>query len=87
MPFDPASSTWVAGACFGRIVGAVNGMIMALALRGQPPVFCLRDSVTNQQVVDVVMAWLRANPSKRDLSISGIILVALRDAFPCPATK
>jgi len=76
-------ATWSTGACFGRVIGAVKGVQLMASLSGQPAPFCMRDNVTNGQVVDVVTVWLRAHPSERDLDSEVVTSLALRDAFPC----
>jgi thymidylate synthase len=46
--------------------------------------FCLRPSVTMDQVYDAVMRQLRANPSSRKYTAALQVRFALVRAFPCP---
>jgi hypothetical protein len=75
--------TWSDGFCAGTIKGVVAGMYLASTLHSQKAPWCARDSVTNGQTRDVVVAWLRAHPSERDLPTAIVIARAMKDAFPC----
>jgi len=41
-------------------------------------------SVTAQQLADVVKQYLENHPERRHYGASGSVMLALRDAFPCP---
>jgi hypothetical protein len=75
--------TWSDGFCAGTIKGVVAGMYLATTLNSQKVPWCARDSVTNGQTRDIVVAWLRAHPSERDLPTPIVIARAMKDAFPC----
>jgi hypothetical protein len=45
---------------------------------------CLARGVTTQQASDIVLKFLRENPSKRNLAADILVLVALGKDFPCP---
>ena len=45
--------------------------------------FCLRPSVTSAQVRDVVLDYLRDNPSVRDTNAAVLVRLSLSVTFPC----
>ncbi len=44
---------------------------------------CIPLNVTVAQVEDIVVPWLKANPSKRHYTASSLVALALEKAFPC----
>jgi len=65
------------------------GYIKAVAdvLRDGDPVHgltaCIPDTVEMDQMIDVSVRWMEANPQKRTAITTEIISSALSDAFPC----
>jgi Rap1a immunity proteins len=57
--------------------------------RGSPPgrvkLACVPYSVTNGQLVRVVVAYADKHPNFLHLSLSGLTILALAEAWPCPA--
>lgn len=49
--------------------------------------FCPGDLTTPTQQMDVVTAFLRDHPEKRDQSAPSLIVEALRAAFPCTTPR
>lgn len=76
--------TWSDGFCSGSIKGVVAGMNFAAAFYSMKLPWCARPTVTNGQIRDVVVAWLRANPKERDLPTAIVIARSMKDAYPCP---
>ncbi|WP_156884281.1 Rap1a/Tai family immunity protein [Sphingomonas sp. LK11] len=76
-------TSWKDGFCAGSIQGVIAGMSLEAALAKQDMPFCLREGVTNRQVRDTVVLWLRQNPSKRDLQKSVVVALAMTQGFPC----
>jgi hypothetical protein len=65
--------------CLGYVSGVADGIAGAA-----PRTFCIPEHVTLNQVVDVVMNWLRRFPQMRqDASADVIVNVAISDAWPC----
>lgn len=81
---DTNSGAWSAGACFGRIVAVLNTFDLITETSGKSPIICARPNVTNGQMVDIVVAWLKRHPEKRDLDYTVVTIAAAVDAFPCP---
>jgi len=67
------------GFCFGYVEGVTDAL--------DDPVegfrACTPAGVTAGQVQDVVIAWLKANPTQRHLAAHSLVALALSEAFPC----
>ena len=48
---------------------------------------CLPKEAPVDQLAEIVIAWLEANPSKRQLASDTITLSALSEAFPCKKAR
>jgi len=70
---------YAGGLCLGFILGSVQGR--AGILSGKT---CPSEQVTNGQMIDVVVAYLKAHPKTRDLNSDLLIGAAFIDAWPCP---
>jgi hypothetical protein len=67
--------------CLGYVAGAADGIAGTA-----PRAFCIPERVTLNQVVDVVMNWLRRFPQVRqDATADVIVNIAISDAWPCAA--
>ena len=65
--------------CLGYVAGAADGIA-----GGAPRTFCIPERVTLNQVVDVVMNWLRRFPQMRQEATADVIVnVAISEAWPC----
>ena len=72
--------------CVGYIIGVAdvlfqNEINKYTACAPPPP------SLTQGQVRDVVIAWLRNNPTSRNFGAAGVVAHALSEAFPCGNTS
>ena len=45
---------------------------------------CVPEHVENSQITDVVIRYLRDNPTTRHESVRGLMQQAMAEAFPCP---
>jgi hypothetical protein len=64
------------GICIGYVVGISDALNMVGSV-------CASTSVTVDQVIDVIVNYIRANPKYRDVPASLLAGAALREAFPC----
>lgn len=71
------------GACLGYVVGATDSWVAALAVAGRPQVFCIPAGVTNDQITQATVRYLRANPREGGVNATVVIFAALKSAFPC----
>jgi hypothetical protein len=68
------------GICLGY-VEAIADFVRYFGYQGVK--YCADPNVTAQQMMDITVQFLRANPATRHLSASGIVAVALTQNFPC----
>jgi CheY-specific phosphatase CheX len=66
------------GVAFGYVIGVHD------ALSGS--VICSGDNVTQGQVVQVVLKYMRQNPELLDQSADRVITAALKAVWPCAST-
>jgi hypothetical protein len=66
--------------CLGYVEGVVGVMAMN-AVNGFQA--CVPPSATAQQVRDVAVAYIYANPAKRHYAAAGLVADSLASAFPC----
>ncbi|MGY5811906.1 Rap1a/Tai family immunity protein [Rhizobium sp. LEGMi198b] len=79
---DPATKSSDRVYCIGYIVGVADAMSAVRAANGAKP--CIREGISVQQLVDVVIKSLHDHPEKRGDTAASIAGVAIADAY-CPA--
>ena len=83
------SDEWFAvGYCYGQILDVMNTLGMwhtsnGMSKRTTNGEGCIPDGVTIHQATLIVMKYLDDHPEKLNLSGTGLIMFALRDAYPC----
>ena len=45
--------------------------------------FCFPSAVSKRQIINITIMYLRDHPEKLDLYAPGLVIRAMRDAFPC----
>jgi len=72
-------------ACQGYVAGVVDDYWASRsAFPGAlPDMFCMDGHMIVEQIADVVINYLNANPNQRQYLAAGLVTVALREAFPC----
>jgi len=55
----------------------------AMGIRGVLPIGCIPQPVTNNQIVDILVKWLRENPEDRDGPAGILSIRALRETYEC----
>jgi hypothetical protein len=76
------------GLCLGFIKGVSEGFMIGERVFNPQPnqqriPYCIPDSVTDGQIRDIVIVYLRQNPEWRHEGAVGAIVSSLRNAFPC----
>ncbi len=71
---------------FGLCHGFINGLVARDVFASDRSI-CRPSGANNGQLMDVALAYLRANPQYRHIAPGALVAVALRNAFPCPAVK
>lgn len=79
--------------CIYYVIGYTDGLNVTNAVleqAGQQKMFCVPSSrgstfsaLTGVQEVDLIMNYLQRNPQRRHEIIPGLIIQALKEAFPC----
>ena len=64
--------------CMGYIMGVIDSLIVF-------DYFCLPERATQGQLRDVVVKYLDEHPAERHQRGDGLVLTAIKMAFPCPA--
>jgi hypothetical protein len=72
-----AQPTYQTGVCHGFIIGTAESMQSG-------GVTCQSPTVTNGQLIDVVVQYIALHPEIRDRPALLLTVRALHDAFPCP---
>ena len=68
--------------CQGYVLGAAE-TYTALQLANQVTYFCVPAGAEKGQVLDVVKLFLRDHPETRQKSAPTLVMIALREKFPC----
>ncbi|MGC2464984.1 MAG: Rap1a/Tai family immunity protein [Candidatus Acidiferrum sp.] len=71
--------------CFGYITGVTDTDAMDGAAFPDRRRSCVAENVSNGQVKDVVVKYLRDHPEERHLLAAILIVKAMSQAFPCKA--
>lgn len=76
--------------CTGYIMGthdalSTAGEYLSYAAEIDPPLrlICVPETVEAGQLRDLVVIYLRDNPANRNLSAGLLVMLALREAYPC----
>lgn len=75
---DQSTETVRDAIAFGYVIG-VHDALAGLTV-------CIGKGVTQRQVVDVVLEFMRRNPQVLDASADRVITAALEEVWPCPKT-
>lgn len=63
------------------------GFVLGVADSFEGSQICMPENVRAQQPYDLVHQWLKANPSRRHLEAAAIVLIVLRQSWPCQTGK
>jgi hypothetical protein len=69
--------------CLGYIVGALEGWHHATVMHRGTPSLCNTQRLTNQQIADMAIIYLRDHPEIRPLNASSIVRLLFIDKLPC----
>jgi hypothetical protein len=71
------------GACLTYVLGAIDAFVATSVVNYGQTYLCFPPAVTNQQVANVAIAFLRAHPEAPDANAALVVLQGVRTAFPC----
>jgi hypothetical protein len=69
--------------CLGYIVGALEGWHHANVMHRGTPSLCNTQRLTNQEIADIAIIYLRDHPEIRPLNASSILGLLFIDKFRC----
>jgi len=72
-------------ACVAYVVGAVDAYAATQWVNGARLPFCLPAGVTNEQLTQASLRSIRQHPERIDANAATLVVLALRDAYPCQA--
>lgn len=72
--------------CGMYVMGFLYGAASQAAHTKSPMVFCFPEGAAYLQAHDVFAKYLREHPEKRHLHGATLLLVSLKEAFPCSKT-
>ena len=72
------------GVCAGYIAGIVDFHTVATTVESLPVnMFCLPPKISTAQVIRQVIQYLENNPDKHHDLAAYLVIIALREAYPC----
>lgn len=80
---DKKFDEFKAGVCVGTIKGVDTTVWFLSDDLRKTAQFCTPRDVTNGQLVRIVVKWLKDHPKALHENRTGLIWLALKDAFPC----
>ncbi|MFL6859111.1 MAG: Rap1a/Tai family immunity protein [Allosphingosinicella sp.] len=72
--------------CLAYVVGAVDAFVATQWVNGARLPFCIPAGVTNEQLTQASVRYLRFHPERLDANAATLVVLALRDTFPCQAS-
>jgi Rap1a immunity proteins len=69
--------------CYAYILGSYDTLDLFGRVEGTSPLVCSPNGLVANQVVDIVVAYLKNNPETRHWGASDIVMMALSKSFPC----
>ena len=72
-------------ACLLYVMGAIDGVVAATIVGSGRNPLCIPGQVTNQQISHAAVRHIRAHPEEANSNAATVVIVALREAYPCPA--
>jgi|SRR5665213_3815897 len=72
-------------ACLTYVVGALDAFYASMSAFGRPATICIPAAVTNNQLMQVSVAYLRAHPEAANANGAEMVIAAVHRAYPCQA--
>ncbi|HEX4737885.1 MAG TPA: Rap1a/Tai family immunity protein [Allosphingosinicella sp.] len=71
------------GACLTYVLGAVDSYVASSVVNFGRPYLCFPPQVTNQQIANVAVAYMRAHPEAQDSNAGLVVIQGVATSFPC----
>jgi hypothetical protein len=69
--------------CISYVIGAAEALVALQQAKQTGPEYCLPPHVQRRQVSDVVKLFLRDHPENRQNTAVSLVMLALKEKFPC----
>ena len=91
LKFCTADKNGPQGVCSGYIIGVVDSQQTDNVIGGKDEYvnkhlgyrWCLHKKITQGEVMDPVIAWLKVKPKKRHFTATSLVSKVLQESFPC----
>ena len=76
------------GNCWGAF-GAIQDLFSAINATTKKPMFgvCMPESITRTQIIAIFVRYTEKHPEKYNERVVWVTEAAIREVFPCPASK
>ena len=71
------------GACLTYVLGAVDSYVASSVVNFGRPYLCFPPQVTNQQIANVAVAYMRAHPEAQDSNAGLVVIQGVATSYPC----
>ena len=71
------------GACIAYVTGAVDAYVGTSLVNFGRAYVCVPPQVTNQQITNVAVAFLRAHPELQDMNAALVVIQGVSASYPC----
>lgn len=71
------------GACLTYVLGAIDAFVATSVVNYGRTDICFPAQVTNMQIANVAIAYVRAHPEVQDRNAALVVLQGVRVSFPC----
>jgi hypothetical protein len=71
------------GACLTYVMGAIDSYVGTSLVNFGRSYVCIPPQVTNQQVTNVAVAFLRAHPEMQDTNAALVVIQGISVSYPC----
>jgi hypothetical protein len=71
------------GACIAYVTGAVDAYVGTSLVNFGRSYVCVPPQVTNQQITNVAVAFLRAHPEMQDMNAALVVIQGVSASYPC----
>jgi len=72
------------GIAYGYLMSAADSHTTLVFWDNSSQQFCIPDGVTQNQMGDLVLLYLKSNPAERHKNAASLAMVAFTRAWPCP---
>jgi hypothetical protein len=71
------------GACIAYVTGAVDAYVGTSLVNFGRAYVCVPPQVTNQQITNVAIVFLRAHPEMQDMNAALVVVQGVSASYPC----